>query len=80
VKHLRGLAHCVEEGFDAYAVFVIQMRGVEHFEPAWDKHREFGLALQEAEEAGVRLIAVDCNVGPDSLEIAESVSISLVSP
>jgi sugar fermentation stimulation protein A len=80
VKHLRGLAQCVKEGFDAYAVFVIQMRGVEHFEPAWDKHREFGLALQEAEKAGVRLIAVDCNVGRDSLEIAESVPIELVSP
>jgi sugar fermentation stimulation protein A len=80
VKHLRGLAQCVKEGFDAYAVFVIQMRGVERFEPAWDKHKEFGLALQEAEKAGVRLIAVDCNVRPDSLEIAESVPISLVSP
>lgn len=80
VKHLRGLAQCINEGFDAYAVFVIQMSNVLRFEPAWDKHREFGIALQEAEKAGVRLLALTCKVAPDSLEIADSVGINLISP
>jgi len=77
VKHLRGLIRCVREGYEAYAVFVIQMRHVHHFEPAWDKHREFGLALQDAVKAGVHVLALDCDVREDSLCIAEPVPLIL---
>ena len=34
IKHLRGLMDCVEQGYEAYAVFVIQMRGINQFRPA----------------------------------------------
>jgi len=77
IKHLRGLIECVKQGFDAYAVFVIQMRHITGFEPAWDKHREFGLALCEAAEAGVKVLAFDCDVTRDGLSIAESVPVNL---
>lgn len=77
IKHLRGLIDCVKQGFDAYAVFIIQMRGIECFRPAWDKHREFGLALQEAAKAGVKVLAFDCDVTRDGLSIAESVNVNL---
>lgn len=80
VKHLRGLIRCLEEGFDAWAVFVIQMRGVERFEPAWDKHRDFGLALRDAAEAGVHILALDCFVSEDSLSIAGRVPVRLDEP
>ena len=77
IKHLKGLMNCVKQGFDAYAVFVIQMRGIERFEPAWDKHREFGLALQQAAEAGVKVLAFDCYVTRDGLSIAGPVPVKL---
>lgn len=77
IKHLRGLIRCVQEGYEAYAVFVIQMRHVRHFEPAWDKHREFGLALREAAAAGVHVLALDCEVSETSLSIAEPVPVKL---
>ena len=80
VKHLHGLARCVAEGYEAYAVFVIQMRHVRYFAPAWEKHREFGLALQEAAAAGVHVLALDCDVTEHSLAIAEAVPIDLSSP
>ena len=77
IKHLRGLMDCVKQGYDAYAVFVIQMRGIGHFEPAWDKHREFALTLCEAEKNGVKILAFDCDVTRDGLSIAEAVPVKL---
>ena len=80
VKHLHGLSRCVAEGYEAYAVFVVQMRHVRYFAPAWEKHREFGLALQEAAAAGVHVLALDCDVTEHSLTIADAVPIDLSTP
>lgn len=77
IKHLNGLGECVRQGYEAYAVFIIQMRGINEFRPAWDKHREFGLALQNAAEAGVKVLAFDCDVTIDGLSIAEPVKVNL---
>ena len=67
----------MQEGFEAWAVFVIQMRGVRHFEPNRDTHPAFAEALREAREAGVHLLALDCEVTPNSLRIADEVPIQL---
>lgn len=77
VKHLRGLIRCVEEGFEAYAVFIIQMKGVKFFEPNRATHPEFAQALCQAARAGVKLIALDCYVTKDSLTAGEPVEIRL---
>lgn len=77
IKHLRGLMECVKQGYEAYAVFVIQMRHIDEFRPAWDKHREFGIALQEAAKAGVKVLAFECDVTRDGLSIADPVPVNL---
>jgi len=75
VKHLRGLINCVREGFDTYAVFIIQMENVHHFEPNAITHPLFAQVLKEAQEAGVNILALDCKVGIDSLQAGEPVSV-----
>lgn len=77
VKHLRGLIRCVAEGFEAYAVFIVQMKGVKYFEPNRATHPEFADVLRQAADAGVKLIALDCRVGENSLSAGESVEIRL---
>ena len=77
IKHLNGLISCVKEGFDAYAVFVVQMKGIEFFEPNWATHSEFGLALKKAEKAGVKILVYDCDVGTDSLDISAPLTYKL---
>lgn len=77
VKHLRGLIRCVEEGYDAYAVFIVQMRGVRLFRPNRATHPEFADALRDAAAAGVHLMALGCDVTEDSMTIAEKVDIEL---
>ena len=75
LKHLRGLIECVKEGYEAYAVFIIQMEDVKYFQPNYKTHKEFGLLLKEAQEQGVKIIAIDCHVEPDSLTAGSPVEI-----
>ena len=77
VKHLRELAACLGSGYEAWAVFIIQMEGVRYFEPNRATHPAFGEALREASAAGVRLLALDCAVTPDSLTVRAPVDIRL---
>lgn len=78
VKHLRRLAQAVAEGYESWAVFVIQMTDVDHFEPNRTTHPAFADALREAKAAGVHLLALDCCVTPDSLTIRSEVPIRLI--
>ena len=57
--------------------FVIQMKGTRKFEPNDKRHPEFGAVLREAGQAGVRIRALDCRVGMDSLVIDEPVPVVL---
>ena len=77
VKHLRELTACLAEGYEAYVLFVIQMSEVRSFSPNDETHKAFGDALRAAAEAGVRLLAVDCRVTPDSITFGEPVPILL---
>ncbi len=77
VRHLGELARCVEAGFSAWAVFVIQMEGVDYFAPNRETHPAFADALRAARDAGVHLLALDCRVTPDSLTARKQVEIRL---
>ena len=73
VKHVVELSACVREGFEAYVLFIIQMKGVHLVRPHDEMHKAFGDALRKAASVGVRVLAVDCIVSPD--EIVPDVSI-----
>lgn len=77
IKHLQELVRAVEEGYRASVVFVIQMEQVKDFAPNDDTHPAFGEALRAAAEAGVQVVAVNCRVAPDSLEIIGRVPVVL---
>ncbi len=77
VKHLRELTAALGEGYDAYAVFIVQMKGATRFSPNDNTHPAFGAALRQAAAAGVRVLAVDCSVTADSIQIADSVPVVL---
>lgn len=75
VKHLHGLIDCVHQGYEAWAVFVIQMEGVGYMEANRRTHPEFADAMEEARRAGVHLLAMDCRVDWDMLEIRNPVEV-----
>ena len=75
IKHLRGLITAVEEGYDACAVFVIQMKGVRWMEPNRETHAAFGDAMRDARKAGVNVLAVDCHITGNSITVADFVDV-----
>ena len=75
VKHLKELCSAVKDGYEAYVFFVIQMKGVKYVTPTMETHAAFGDALRHAKEQGVRILAYDCNVTKDSIEIGKEVPV-----
>ncbi len=77
VKHINELISCISDGYEAYILFVIQMKGVNAFVPNDKTHRAFGDVLRKAEKQGVKILAVDSVVKKDSIEIDEYIKVNL---
>ena len=77
VKHVQELCACVEQGYAAAIIFVIQMSGMRYFTPNRRTHLAFAEALERAESCGVRMLALSCAVTPDSLAINGEIPIHL---
>lgn len=77
VKHVEELAEAVKEGYKAYVLFVIQMKGVDFFAPNAETHPAFAEALVSARKAGVEILAYDCTVTEESMEIGNPVPVRL---
>ena len=76
-KHLRELAQAAENGYGAYVLFVIQMKPVQYLHPNDKTDPAFGQTLRMAAEKGVKVLAVDCAVTPDSMVIDSPVDVHL---
>ena len=76
-KHLRGLTEAAKEGYGAFVLFVIQMADVKYLHPNDVTDPEFGQALREAAANGVTVLAVDCAVDVDSMNIRCAVPVKL---
>ena len=76
-KHLIGLSQAAKAGFGAYVLFVIQMEDVAYLHPNDVTDPAFSKALRQASLDGVRVLAMDCRVTPDSMEINKPVEVIL---
>ena len=77
VKHVYELIEAVKEGYEAYIMLVIQMKDVSYFVPNAEMHPEFAKALLDARKAGVKIIAYDCDVTPETMSIRNPVPVKL---
>ena len=76
-KHLRGLTKLTQEGYGAYVLFVIQMADVVYLHPNDATDPNFGKVLREAANAGVQVLAVDCLVTENMMQIRQFVEVQL---
>ena len=77
VKHLRGLAALAQQGYGAYVLFVIQMPDVKYLHPNDATDPAFGAALRDAAAAGVQILAMDCAVTENTMDIRLPVLVKL---
>ena len=76
-KHLKGLTQAAKDGFGAFVLFVIQMADVKYLHPNDATDPDFGAALREAAAAGVNILAMDCGVDIDRMELRLPVLVRL---
>ena len=76
-KHIRGLTEAAQAGYGAYILFVIQMSDVKYIRPHDETDPAFGAALREAAQNGVHILAMDCAITPDTMEIRLPVLVKL---
>ncbi|MCQ4637203.1 DNA/RNA nuclease SfsA [Anaerovorax odorimutans] len=77
VKHVEELIRAKREGYGAFLLFVIQMKGISCFMPNDRTHSAFGDALRKADKEGVKLMAYDCQVSPGSLRLSSPILVKL---
>lgn len=77
IKHLNELVEAKKNGYEAYILFVVQMKGVNYFTPNTERHPQFADALKNAHNNGVNVIAVDCIVKKDEIKIDDYVKVIL---
>ena len=77
VKHINELIECVNKGYKAYILFVIQMKEINRFKPNEATHKEFAEALRKASKSGVTILAVDTIVTPENMVIDKFVETEL---
>lgn len=76
-KHLRELTKLAQEGYGAYVLFVIQMEGVKYLHPNDLTDKPFGQALRQAKDAGVQILAYDCKITVNTMNILNKVRVEL---
>ena len=77
VKHVSELTECIAQGYEAYILFVVQMKEISLMTPNDITHKAFGDSLRDAEKAGVKILAVDCIVTPDSIKCDKLIKVKL---
>lgn len=76
-KHLLELIEAKKEGYGAGVLFLIQIENVFSFEPNIETDPEFTSALKLAKENNVDIMAYNCKVEKESIEIKNIVEIIL---
>lgn len=76
-RHLAELKMAQEEGLRAFVLFIVQMEDIRHLEPNRETDPGFSLALADARTAGVEILAVGCEITPDTIKTAAPIPVRL---
>jgi sugar fermentation stimulation protein A len=76
-RHVLEMIEAVKAGYSGYLMFLIQMKGVSLFRPNERMDPAFARALRLASQSGVRVLAYDAVVQPDSMVLGSPVEIDL---
>lgn len=77
IKHMLELEHARQEGYETFILFLIQMKGIRHFEPNHRTHPQFGETLRRVQNSGVNVLAYDCHVTPEEITLDMPVEVIL---
>jgi len=76
-KHIYEMIRAVEEGYEGYIFFLVQLKGVKYFTPHEARDPEFAKALKLAGSRGVTILAYDSVIREDEITIGDPVEVRL---
>ena len=76
-KHVLELCEALEEGYEAYILFVVKFKPVHGFAPNTSRQPDFTESLKYAREKGVHIMAVCCEVSPQELCIDREIPVMI---
>lgn len=76
-KHVNELIKASEQGYETMILFIVQMKGITFFTPNAQTDSIFSESLKRASVSGVRVLAVDCKVTPDTMITDKTVEVRL---
>lgn len=76
-KHLMEMIEAVKEGYLGYIFFLIQLKGANYFTPNQKTDPKFTEALKLAKENDVEILAYDCHVTEDTIDLGDQIPIRL---
>ena len=74
-KHMLDLAHMVEQGHQAVVLFLVQRTDCQHVRIAADLDPDYAAAFSTAKAQGVKVLAYDCVVSPQSVSLGKKISV-----
>lgn len=77
VKHIEELIKAKEQGYVAVLVFIVQMEGMSYLRPNDETHKAFGDALRKAASKGVSVLAYECKVSADEVNVIKALPVKM---
>lgn len=69
IKHIEELERALEEGYECFLAFVIQMPEILDIRPNDETHPAFGEALRRAHKKGIKILSLGCRMEEDEIRI-----------
>jgi sugar fermentation stimulation protein A len=76
-RHLQELAQAAQSGYHSWICFVVQLSGARYLTPNRETDPAFASTLAAAVQAGVQVIALECQVQPDGMQIIREIPVHL---
>lgn len=76
-RHVEELIKARNEGFEAYLIFILQMKALSYFTPNSKMHPRFAEVVKDAYKHGVHVLCYDCSVDKNSLTVNDPVELVL---
>lgn len=74
-KHLKELSQLAAMGYNAALIYIGQRDDVDHFAVARDIDPAYGAAFDDAQRAGVMMLAYTCHVSPTGIRLGRSIGV-----
>ena len=74
-RHIREIIQSVEEGYNSYIFFLVQIPEIKFFKPHEEMDKAFSHALLEAKEKGVNILAYNSLVTKDEILLGQRIKV-----